>query len=202
MTPLRGRAWVYRGLLDVDWELCSWSLVRELRERGVEITYATMGRYCLAEVDPTFAERVRPGDFLVGEANMGYGHDHDHACISLRGAGVGAVLCDSSAPYFLRNCIDHGLPVVEVPGISSQVQTGDPLVVDLVAGTVTNTRTDQQLAFGAYPPFLLERLEEGGLYPWLLRRFGPRQDETRQDGPRKDGPRQDGPRKDGGSARP
>ena len=172
MTPLRGNAWLYRGLLDVDWELCSWSLVRDLRRQGIEITYETVGKYCLAEVDPTFAERVVPGDFLVGEENIGYGHDHDHACISIRGAGVAAVLCDSSAPYFLRNCIDHGLPVVEVPGISSQVQTGDPLTVDLIAGRVTNGRTGAELTFGSYPPFLLERLDEGGLYPWL-RKQGP-----------------------------
>ena len=171
MKPLLGKAWVYPGLLDVDWELCSWSLVRDLRRQGVEITYDTVGKYCLAEVDPTFAERVAPGDFLVGEENMGYGHDHDHACISIRGAGVGAVLCDSSAPYFLRNCIDHGLPVVEAPGVSAQVRTGDPLVVDLVAGEITNTRSGTTLEFRPYPPFLLERLEEGGLYPWLLRRY-------------------------------
>ena len=117
---LRGSAWVFRGILDVDWEICSYALVRDLQRKGI-LTYEQLGPYCMVNVDPGFPRKVRPGDFIVAGENMGYGHDHDHACMSIRGAGVGAVLCESAAPYFLRNSIDHGLPVLEVPGVTSVV---------------------------------------------------------------------------------
>jgi len=160
---LRGKAWVFRGILDVDWEICPYSLVRDLKRKG-PLTYEGLGRYCMTNVDPVFPQKVQKGDFIVAEENMGYGHDHDHACMSIRGAGVGAVLCESAAPYFLRNSIDHGLPVLEIPGISATVRQGDELEVDLEQGTVTNL-TGAVLTFSPFPDFILEILDAGGLYP-------------------------------------
>jgi 3-isopropylmalate/(R)-2-methylmalate dehydratase small subunit len=166
----RGQAWVFRGILDVDWEICSYSLVRDLKRQGM-LTYEQLGQYCMINVDPEFPRKVRPGDFIVAEENMGYGHDHDHACMSIRGAGVGAVLCESAAPYFLRNSLDHGLPVLEIPGISAVVATGDALEVDIAQGTLTHLATGRVLSFPPFPPFILERLDAGGVYPMLHARL-------------------------------
>ena len=168
---LGGSAWVFRGILDVDWEICSYALVRDLQRKGM-LTYEQLGPYCMVNVDPGFPRKVRPGDFIVAGENMGYGHDHDHACMSIRGAGVGAVLCESAAPYFLRNSIDHGLPVLEVPGVTSAVAQGDALAVGLEAGLVTNVTTGAELRFTPFPPFILAILDAGGVYPLLRGRYG------------------------------
>lgn len=165
-SPLRGQAWVFHGILDVDWEICAYSLVPELKRRG-PLTYDVLGPYCMTKVDPEFPRKVRPGDFIVAEENMGYGHDHDHACMAIRGAGVAAVLCESAGPYFLRNSIDHGLPVLEVPGIVSAVSQGDTLEVDLARGGVKNLTTSTALSFNPFPDFIREILDAGGLYPML-----------------------------------
>jgi 3-isopropylmalate/(R)-2-methylmalate dehydratase small subunit len=167
---LRGAAWVFHGIMDVDWEICPYSLVRDLQREGM-LTYEQLGRYCMTKVDPEFPRKVRLGDFIVAEQNMGYGHDHDHACMSIRGAGVGAVLCESAAPYFLRNSIDHGLPVVEIPGISAAAAQGDALEVHLAEGTVRNLTRGAQLSFMPFPLFILERLDAGGVYPMLKARL-------------------------------
>lgn len=165
---LKGRAWRFPGLLDVDWEICPFNLVREWQRAGPGIyRYAELGRYCMTTVDPEFPDKVRPGDFIVAEENMGFGHDHDHACASIKGAGVGAVLCASAAPYFLRNSFDHGLPVLEIPDVFDRIAQHDSLEVDLAAGRVHNLTQATTLTFEPVPGFLREILAAGGLYPYL-----------------------------------
>ena len=162
---LRGNAWIFRGLIDIDYEICSYNLVRDLRADTAE----ELGKYCMVNVDPDFPKKVQKGDFIVAEENMGYGHDHDHGCLSLIGAGVGAVLCESAAPYFLRNSIEHGLPVVELKGVVEAVAQGDPLEIDLAAGRFRNLRSGKTLSFTPPPDFILEMIEAGGVYPLLTR---------------------------------
>lgn len=162
---LRGNAWVFRGLLDIDYEICSYNLCRDLRADTPE----ALGKHCMINVDPDFPKKVRKGDFIVAEENMGYGHDHDHGCLSIIGAGVGGVLCESAAPYFLRNSIEHGLPIVELPGIIKAVEQGDALEVDLTAGKCRNLRSKVELLFTPPPDFILEMLAAGGVYPLLTR---------------------------------
>lgn len=163
---MRGHSWKFSGVLDVDWEICSYLLVRQLAEKG-PVTEEMLGEHCLVNVDPDFPKKVAKGDFVIAGPNMGYGHDHDHASMALKGAGVAAVLCESSAPYFLRNSIDHGLPVIELPGVMEAVNTGDDLEIDLRAGKVINHTGGAELTFTPLPDFLLDVLEAGGVYPML-----------------------------------
>ena len=162
---LRGNAWVFPGLMDIDFEICSYNLVRDLRADTAE----ALGPYCMVNVDPEFPKKVKKGDFIVAEENMGYGHDHDHGCLALLGAGVGGILCESAAPYFLRNSLEHGLPVVELPGVFKAVAQGDPLEVNLAAGTFHNLRSGTRLSFTPPPDFILEMISAGGVYPLLTR---------------------------------
>lgn len=167
---MRGNAWKFPGVLDVDWEICSYLLVGQLADNG-PVTEDMLGPHCLVNVDPDFPTKVSRGDFVIAGPNMGYGHDHDHASMSLKGAGVGAVLCESSAPYFLRNSIDHGLPVIEIPGVMEAFESGDDLEIDLRAGTVVNHTKGDEVKFTPLPDFLLEVLEAGGIYPMLKPRY-------------------------------
>ncbi|MBI2205060.1 MAG: 3-isopropylmalate dehydratase [Candidatus Rokubacteria bacterium] len=171
---LRGNAWRFEGILDVDWEICPIHEMMNVtggfggtRRMSYEEQLRVLGTHCLTKVDADFPKKVRPGDFVVGGEGTGYGHDHDHACISLRGAGVGAVLCEATNSNFKRNAIHHGLPVVEIKGVMSRVKTGDELNVDLAGGTLKNVTTGAVLTFRPYPGFLLDILDAGGLYPQL-----------------------------------
>ena len=87
--------------------------------------------------------------------------------MSIRGAGVAAVVCESSNSNFMRNAIHHGLAVVEAKGIMSDTSTGDELEVDLAKGTVHNLTNGRTLVFVPYPDFLIEIIEAGGLYKQL-----------------------------------
>ena len=167
MKPMKGNAWIFRGVLDVDWEICVFEVSHELQAKGI-YTPEEIGKYCMTKVDPDFPKKVKKGDFIIGEF-MGFGHDHDHACLSILGAGVAAVICETSAPYFLRNSIERGLPVVDLPGILDAVSQGDELEVDLEKGRLTNLSTKIELRFEPMPAFILAKLEVGGMVELLKR---------------------------------
>ncbi|MFC2006451.1 3-isopropylmalate dehydratase [Chloroflexota bacterium] len=164
---MQGKAWLFEGLLDVDWGLCPFEIVRTLKDKGVPQTYEELAKYAMIGIDPDFPKKVQRGDFIVAGEGIGYGHDHDHPCKAIRGAGVGAIICESTNTNFLRNCIDHGLPIVECRGISNIVKQGDRLEVDLKEGKVKNLRSGAELAFPPFPEFILDILNAGGLYPHL-----------------------------------
>ncbi len=170
---LRGKAWKFDGVLDVDWEICPHEIATDMNRRYQlgELTKEEVikehGKYCMINVDPDFPKKVQPGDFLVGGKGMGYGHDHDHACISIKGAGISAVICEGTGGYFKRNSIHHGLPVVELKGIMSVVEQGDELELDLEKGTLKNVRSGKIVNFQPWPKFLIEIIQAGGLYPLI-----------------------------------
>jgi 3-isopropylmalate/(R)-2-methylmalate dehydratase small subunit len=101
---------------------------------------------------------------LVGNKGVGWGHDHDHAVMALKGAGISAVICESTRQNFQRNCLHHGVPLIKIEGIFSQISTGDVLELDLDAATLTNESTGARFEFQRYPEFILETLDRGGLY--------------------------------------
>ncbi len=167
---LQGKAWRFEGLMDTDWEICPVEHLHSFRE-DPDITYeqrlAELGTHCMTKVDPDFPAKVRKGDIIVGDRGFGYGHDHDHACMSIRGAGIAAVVCESSNSNFMRNAIHHGLVVVEVRNIMNSVKTGDELQIDLARGVVRNITDGKTFTFVAYPKFMIEIIDAGGLYKQL-----------------------------------
>ena len=171
---MRGRAWVFDGIMDVDWEICPSPEIRGAR--------VDLGKFAMIKVDPDFPNKVQKGDFIVAGDNFGYGHDHDIGSRALKSAGVGAVLCESAGPYFLRNSLEHGLPVLEIKGIRVAVQQGDELELDIKKGYVKNLRTKIELNFTPFPDFILNMLDAGGIYPWIeqqIREGTLRRDSTR-----------------------
>jgi len=168
-TVFRGKAWCFAGLIDVDWEICPVEYNRAFKDETAtyEERLEELGQYCLTKVDPDFPKKVCPGDIVVGGEGFGYGHDHDHACMSLRGVGIAAVLCEISNSNFMRNSIHHGLPVIEIRGISKATSRGDELEVDLARGSVKNLTNGETFSFVPYPDFILKIIEAGGLYQKL-----------------------------------
>jgi 3-isopropylmalate/(R)-2-methylmalate dehydratase small subunit len=168
---LRGKAWKFDGVLDVDWEICPLGVAKQLMARydSGELTKEQVkkefGFHCMTKVDPDFPKKVQLGDFLIGGRGMGYGHDHDHACVSIQGSGISAVICEAASGYFKRNSIHHGLPLIELKGIMAAVEQGDELELDLVAGTLENMRSGKTVKFQPWPVFLIDMVQAGGLYP-------------------------------------
>jgi 3-isopropylmalate/(R)-2-methylmalate dehydratase small subunit len=162
---LKGKAWVFGDILDVDFDICPIEATKG--GAGRPKTEKDWGKYCMTNLDPEFPDKVREGDFIVAGENMGYGHDHESGPLAIKGCGVSAVICESTNRNFLRNTIHIGVPVIEYRGIKNKVKQGDELEVNLKAGTIQNLTTGETMRFPPYPDFLLEIIDAGGLYPLL-----------------------------------
>jgi len=124
-----------------------------------------LAKHVMEDADPTFATRVRPGDFIVAGNNFGLGSSREHAPLVIKMAGVSAVLAKSVARIFFRNAINLGLPVLicDTGGISD----GDELDVNLKAGIIRNISKGNELTFRGLPGVMLDILNEGGLLPYI-----------------------------------
>lgn len=129
-----------------------------------------LASHVMEDLDPDFAKRVRPGDFIVAGRNFGCGSSREQAPLAILNAGVGAVLAKSFARIFYRNAINTGLPVVECD--TDRIQAGDELAVDLAAGRVENLTRGEVLPVKPLPPVMLQILADGGLAAHLRKHGG------------------------------
>ena len=119
-----------------------------------------------------FACAVKPGDIVVGGANLGSGHAHYHrgGALGPRAAGIVALFGDSVNGLYLRGAIDEGYAVWPIAGISSFIADGDELEVDLAAGSARNLTQGTTMAFTPVDPIILAIWEAGSAMDWALRR--------------------------------
>jgi len=124
-----------------------------------------LAKHVLEDADPTFAQRVKKGDFVVAGKNFGLGSSREHAPLVIKMSGVSAILARSVARIFFRNAINVGLPVLICD--TESINDGDELELDLEAGKVTNLTNGNQLNFSRMPEIMLRILNEGGLIPYI-----------------------------------
>ena len=122
-----------------------------------------LAKHCMQDLDPTFVERVKPGDIMVAEENFGCGSSREHAPICIKAAGIDCVIAKSFARIFYRNAINTGLAILECPEAVDGISEGDTVSVDADAGIITDETTGQSWQAQPFPPFIKEIIEAGGL---------------------------------------
>jgi 3-isopropylmalate dehydratase small subunit len=157
MTKLIGFAHVYGDNIDTD------RIIPGKYTKTLDLSH--LAAHVLEDLDPTFRERVRPGDILVAGRNFGCGSSREQAPLALRAAGITAVVAHSFARIFFRNGINLGLPLLEIG--PHQIANGSQLTIDLVNGRITDHTTDQTYQATKLPAVMLEILEAGGLVNYL-----------------------------------
>ncbi len=156
---MKGKVWKFPDDVDTDIIIPGRYLVIRDPEKLAE--------HVMEGLDPEFPSKVRPGDFIVAGKNFGCGSSREHAPLALKGAGVAAVIAESFARIFYRNAINVGIPLLEAPGITDELEEGDEIEVDLESGVII--REGEEFPFKKLPDFMLEILESGGLIPYLKR---------------------------------
>jgi 3-isopropylmalate/(R)-2-methylmalate dehydratase small subunit len=131
-----------------------------------------LARHALAGIDDWPRDRVQKGDILVTGANFGTGSSRESAPRALKYAGFAAVIAESFARIFYRNCINIGLPVFWSEGVRDLVQPGDRLAVDASQGVIVNRNSGARLVCQPLPPFVLGIIEQGGLAEYARSRLG------------------------------
>lgn len=124
-----------------------------------------LAKHVLEDADPTFATRVKAGDFIVAGSNFGLGSSREHAPLVIKIAGVSAILAKSVARIFFRNAINLGLPVLVCD--TDKIDDGDIIEVDIEAGTIKDITNGKSLSFQPIPAFMSRILSEGGLIPYV-----------------------------------
>ena len=124
-----------------------------------------LAKHVLEDADPTFIQRVKPGDFVVCGSNFGLGSSREHAPLVIKMAGVSAILAKSFARIFFRNAINIGLPVLVCD--TDKISNSDELEIDLGRGTVRDLTNGANLTFSPIPDIMLRILNEGGLVPYI-----------------------------------
>jgi 3-isopropylmalate/(R)-2-methylmalate dehydratase small subunit len=155
---LKGRAFKFGD--DISTDLIVPGRLAHLRSNLPELA-----KHVLEDADPTFAARVKPGDFVVAGKNFGLGSSREHAPLVIKMAGVSAVLAKSVSCIFFRNAINRGVPVLICD--TDKIKDGDQLELDMAAGTVHDITNSIKLTFKPIPKAMLAILDEGGLIPYI-----------------------------------
>jgi 3-isopropylmalate/(R)-2-methylmalate dehydratase small subunit len=121
-----------------------------------------LAKYCMEDAKPGFGKRedIRGAIIVAGE-NFGCGSSREHAPISIKAAGISCVIAKSFARIFLRNCINIGLPIIEIKDITG-FKEEDILSINFDSGIIENKNSGKKFNFKSYPDFMKKIIESGG----------------------------------------
>ncbi len=123
--------------------------------------------YCMIDIDKEFADKVRPGDIMVGQKNFGCGSSREHAPIAIKASGISCVIAESFARIFYRNSFNIGLPIIESPEAARGIEDGDQVEIDFETGQITNITKGEKYQAQAYPEFIQRIIEKEGLVNYI-----------------------------------
>ena len=148
------------------------------------ITKETMAEVCMENYDTSFRDITRPGDIIVGGANLGTGSSREQAATSLLARQIPLVVGASFNSTFARNCINNALLTIEVPKLVQRLRetfkdsedkqltrrTGWKLRWDAKRSKVVVTEKGGETwseKVGEMPPNVQEIIAKGGLEAWV-----------------------------------
>ena len=126
-------------------------------------TIDEMKAHTFESLDPTFAERVKPGDYVVAAENFGCGSSREHAPIAIKASGISCVIASTFARIFYRNSINIGLPILECDEAAKDIKEGDTVSVNFDTGVITNETTGKTYQAEPFPEFIQNIIKKGGL---------------------------------------
>jgi 3-isopropylmalate/(R)-2-methylmalate dehydratase small subunit len=131
---------------------------------------ADLAKHAMEDIDTGFVSKVEDGDVIIAGENFGCGSSREHAVWALRGAGVKAVIADSFARIFYRNCINNGFLAIECQGISESISDGSDIEIDVMAGELKDLSAGKTYTFAALPDFAQQMLDAGGLLKLITKK--------------------------------
>ncbi len=124
-------------------------------------TIEEMKSHTFESLDPDFAAKVQPGDFVVACENFGCGSSREQAPSVLKALGVKAVIAKSFARIFYRNSINIGLPVIVCKELYDAVESGQEMELSLTEGIATVN--GKSYTCTKLPEYMQGILDQGGL---------------------------------------
>ena len=126
-----------------------------------------LATHAMVDIDPTFTQRVQPGDIIVARKNFGCGSSREHAPLCLKTAGVSCIIAETFARIFYRNAINIGLPIIECPEASKGIESGDEVEIDFDSGMIYNKTKGTSFQGQAFPEFMQKIIHAEGLINYI-----------------------------------
>ena len=160
---IHGYAWTFGKNIDTDAIIparhCNTADPREL------------ALHCMEDADADFVRKMKRGDIIIADSNFGCGSSREVAPLTIKAAGVSAVVAKSFARIFFRNSINIGLPILECPQAVDGISEGDEIEVEPAAGVIRNLTTGKQYQAAPFPEFLRRIIDVGGLLAYAEERL-------------------------------
>ena len=155
MDKLKGHVWKYGPNINTDviipGRYCHITDPKEL------------AKYCMADLDAEFVNKISPGDIVVAGGNFGCGSSREVAPLSIKASGISAVVAPSFARIFYRNAINIGFPILESREAYEEIDEGDEVEIDTTSGVIRDLTKGTEYRAAAFPEFLQAIIARGGL---------------------------------------
>jgi len=150
---IEGKAFVLGDNIDTDQIIPAQHLVYDLNDPEERKNY---GRFCLSSVPaevsglphghiPFISECGCESEYrvIIAGANFGCGSSREHAPVALSIAGAKAVVAESYARIFFRNCINGGylIPFETPEKLNDKIGTGEMVRIDVSSGRLVLVNT-------------------------------------------------------------
>ena len=159
MAVLEGKVWRYGDNIDTD-------VIIPARYLNT-FDPKELAKHCMVDIDKDFAQKVRPGDIMVGGKNFGCGSSREHAPVAIKACGVPVIIAATFARIFYRNGINVGLPLMEIGDNVERIHAGDKLSVDLSSGKIRDITTGETFQATPLPGFIQDIAKAGGLIQYV-----------------------------------
>lgn len=118
---------------------------------------------CMCDIDADFVNKVKANDIMVAGFNFGCGSSREHAPIAIKASGISCVIAKSFARIFYRNAINIGLPILECPKASEQIDTADEIEINFDTGEIINHTKGESYQAEPFPVFIQNIMKHNGL---------------------------------------
>lgn len=126
-----------------------------------------LAQHCMEDIDKNFVTNHKEGDIMVGGANFGCGSSREHAPIAIKASGISCVIAKDFARIFYRNSINIGLPILECAEASEDIDAGNEVEIDFDTGIITNKTKNKTYQAAAFPEFMQNIINSGGLVEYI-----------------------------------
>lgn len=162
MEIIRGRVWKYGDNINTD-------VIFPGKYTYTISEPAEMPAHALEDLDPDFANGVKPGDIIVAGKNWGCGSSREQAVTCLKEGGLGAIIAESFARIYYRNCLNAALPALICPDAVNAIQNGERIEIDLDKGEIHTLKGNYSIS--PFPEVVREIFDSGGLIAHTKKRL-------------------------------
>lgn len=130
-VKFKGRVWVIRKD-NIDTDMI-------YHNRYLAITdMAEMGQYTFDNLPgyTDFAKQAKPGDIVVAGKNFGAGSSRQQAVDCFKSLGISLIIAESFGAIYERNAINQGYPILAADLVSTDLETGQEIEVDLTTSRI------------------------------------------------------------------